>query len=66
VSTQSFGQAAAIIFGAPCRVVNNTVAASLMQRILLEVHVLVGRRDPRVSYAYFASSPDRLKLQKCG
>lgn len=52
---QSFGQAAPVIFGTARRVMENTFTPSLLQRILLEVHILVGRRDPRVAYAHVAS-----------
>lgn len=52
---QSFGQAAPVIFGAAGGVVENTLTSSLLQRILLEVHILVGRRDPRVAYAQVVS-----------
>jgi hypothetical protein len=49
------GQAAPVIFGTAGRVVENTLTASLLQRILLKVNILVGRRDPRIAYAHVAS-----------
>jgi hypothetical protein len=52
---QSFGQATPVIFGTARRILENTLTSSLLQRILLEVHILIGRRDPRVPYAHVAS-----------
>jgi hypothetical protein len=52
---QSFGQAAPVIFGTARPVIENPFTSGVLQRILLEVHILVSRRDPRVAYAHVAS-----------